>query len=218
MGAESGASFNTAVRSWVLNSGFNSGNKEVIPSMIKVVMPTAKFQTKPEAFVWERPKLPPRDVLVECSSRYFEEVHFMYWLYSSEDFHTRVEATYSDAQLPRSNSWLCALHSIVALSASCIPSSDELGNEKLTRSSLETAKLLVSSVCDEADLDSVRALVLLVSSSLTCRVPDAKRLKLLVLVPSPPVQRIHKFRVFAYWHRYPHRVFARVTSGQVLGQ
>lgn len=182
MGAESGVSFNTAVRSWVLNNALHSGNKEMIPSMIKVVMPTTKFQSRPETLVWERSKLPPRDVLLACSSRYFEEVHFMYWLYSSEDFHTRLEATYSDTLLPRTSSWLCALHSIVALSASCLPCSDELGNEKLARDSLETAKLLLSDVCEEADLDSVRALVLLVSSP-ACHISIVGSLKLIVSSP-----------------------------------
>ena len=87
----------------------------------------------------------------------------MYWLLSSEDFHTRVDASYSGGQAQQTSSWLCVLHSIVALGAPGLPSpAGESQNQEWARNSLDAAKLLVSSVCDEADLDSVRALILLV--------------------------------------------------------
>ena len=105
-------------------------------------------------------QLPSRDACLQYVTIFFDEVHCLYWLYSSEAFHTRLEATYSDLGASATASWRCALYSIFAL-----------GSQKLSaaidrRSSadyLSLAKSSVSKVCDEADLDSVRALVLLVS-------------------------------------------------------
>ncbi|KAH7270900.1 hypothetical protein B0J15DRAFT_543821 [Fusarium solani] len=85
----------------------------------------------------------------------------MYWLLSSEDFYLRLENTYSDPESLRSNSWLCSLHSLVALCVSGMPASDELSHSQLAYTSLESATLYASRVTDEADLDSTRALVLL---------------------------------------------------------
>jgi hypothetical protein len=163
MGAESGVGFNTAVRSWVFNA-VHDKSKDRIPSMIKVVMPKATYQLQTDHQMWEPAKLPSKDVILAYSSRYFEEVHSMYWLFSSEDFYLRLENTYSGPESLRSNSWLCSLHSLVALCVSGMPASDELSHSQLAYTSLESAKLYASRVTDEADLDSIRALVLLVSA------------------------------------------------------
>lgn len=171
MGAESGMSFNTAVKSWILNTAFQGNNKDIIPSMVKVVIPAAKFQPKPVTPPWE-PMLPKKDIVLACSSCYFEEVHSLYWIFSSEEFHSRLEATYTDASAQQTHSWLCSLHSIVAMGALCVRADDGLPDEQLARSSLETAKFLASKLCDEADLDSVRALILLVSNT-AFLVPDS---------------------------------------------
>lgn len=87
----------------------------------------------------------------------------MYWLYSSEDFYSRLEVTYSSHPQRHTDSWLCSLHSIVALTATCVPVANGKPDENLARRALEKAKILTSKVCDEADLDSIRALMLLVS-------------------------------------------------------
>jgi hypothetical protein len=156
-------SFNTAVKSWVLNTTSHARNKDMIPSMVKVGMPIARFQVKPGTPQLDPSKPPEEGIFLACSSRYFEEVHCLYWLYSSEDFHTRLEATYSDAYMQQPVSWLCSMHSIFALGALCVPLVDGLPDKELAHRSLEVAKLLVPKLCDEATLDSVRALVLLVS-------------------------------------------------------
>ncbi|RSL82331.1 hypothetical protein CEP51_005252 [Fusarium floridanum] len=160
MGAESGVGFNTAVRSWVFNAVYDK-SKDKIPSMIKVVMPKANSPLQPGHQTWEPSKLPSKDVILACSAQYFEEVHSMYWLFSSEDFYLRLENTYSGPESPRSNSWLCSLHSLVALCVLGMPATDELSHAQLAHTSLESAKLYASRVTDEADLDSIRALVLL---------------------------------------------------------
>ncbi|RSL94995.1 hypothetical protein CDV31_014093 [Fusarium ambrosium] len=160
MGAESGVGFNTAVRSWVFNA-VHDKSKDKIPSMIKVVMPKASSRSQPGHQTWEPSKLPSKDIVLACSARYFEEVHSMYWLFSSEDFYLRLENTYSDPEGPCSNPWLCSLHSLVALCISGMPASDDLSHAQLAHTSLDSAKLYASRVTDEADLDSIRALLLL---------------------------------------------------------
>lgn len=137
--------------------------------MVKVALPVAKLRPKPGIPVWESAwepsKLPRKDIILACSARYFKEVHSIYWLYSSEDFHTRLEATDFDSYAQQTNSWLCSLHSIVALGSLCGSETEGVPDEQLAQSSLETAKLLTPKVCDEADLDSIRALILLVSNA-----------------------------------------------------
>ncbi|RMJ09838.1 hypothetical protein CDV36_010537 [Fusarium kuroshium] len=160
MGAESGVGFNTAVRSWVFNA-VHDKSKDKIPSMIKVVMPKASSRSQPGHQTWEPSKLPSKDIVLACSARYFEEVHSMYWLFSSEDFYLRLENTYWDPEGPCSNSWLCSLHSLVALCISGMPASDDLSHAQLAHTSLDSAKLYASRVTDEADIDSIRALLLL---------------------------------------------------------
>ncbi|RSL68878.1 hypothetical protein CEP53_002441 [Fusarium sp. AF-6] len=160
MGAESGVGFNTAVRSWVFNA-VHDKSKDKIPSMIKVVMPKANSQFQPGRQTWEPSKLPSKDIILASSARYFEEVHSMYWLFSSEDFYLRLDNTYLEPEGAQTNSWLCSLHSLVALCISGLSVSDELSHVQLAHTSLESAKLYASRVTDEADLDSIRALVLL---------------------------------------------------------
>ncbi|KAI1010528.1 hypothetical protein LB503_004902 [Fusarium chuoi] len=110
MGAESGASFNSAVRSWMLRMGAGTRSKEKdkdkIPGMLKV--------------------------------------HCLYWIYSAESFYTRLETTYSGDNGQMTASWLCSLHGIVALCASCEPSPNGLVNGQRAHDSLEMAKSLVT--------------------------------------------------------------------------
>lgn len=162
MGAESGAGFNIAIRDWVLKANPCSGNKEVIPGWVRAVLPGVKLQPTPESISLDPSILPAQETALACAARYFEEVHTTCWLYSSEDFYSRLETTYSNPLAQHTDSWLCSLHSIVGISAACIPISNGRPDERLARTCLEKAKLLTSKVCDEADLDSVRALMLLV--------------------------------------------------------
>jgi len=168
-------SFNIAVRSWFFNDSHATEKVDIMPSMIKVTMPTAERRSNPDNNLSpEMLALASRDISLACASRFFEEVHPMYWLFPSEDFYTRFEATYSRAHVPLASSWLCTLHSIVALGASCASSCAGLPNEELARESLQAAKSLVSRVCDQADLDSIRALIALVSIFFSYSAPTAR--------------------------------------------
>ncbi|KAF9773349.1 hypothetical protein IL306_008882 [Fusarium sp. DS 682] len=166
MGAESGVSFNSAVRSWMFRMGAATRNKDKdkdkIPGMLKVSPPSVKSPLTDAASSPGNPcQFPSQDLLSACAARFFEQVHCLYWIYSAESFYTRLESTYSGDGGQMTASWLCSLHSIVALCASCEPSPNGLVNGQRAHDSLEMAKSLVSRVCDEADLDSVRALIVL---------------------------------------------------------
>lgn len=168
MGAESGASFNSAVRSWMLKMGAgirnNDKDKDKIPGMLKVSPPSVKSPWTDAASSPGNPcQFPSQDLLSACAARFFEQVHCLYWIYSAESFYTRLESTYSGDSGQQTASWHCSLDSIVALCGSCEPSPHGQVNGQRAHDSLEMAKSLVSRVCDEADLDSVRALIVLVS-------------------------------------------------------
>ena len=97
--------------------------------------------------------LPPLDHASACIQRYFDDVHCAYWLFSTEQFHERVHETYMTGGVLASASWLCCLYSIFVIGSAGHKSSAEY---------LVMAKALVPQVNDEADVDSIRALALLV--------------------------------------------------------
>jgi len=63
-----------------------------------------------------QPYLPPRDYCNYYVSRFFEQVHCIYWLYPAEEFYTRLDELYTHCVNP-SRSLLCSLYSICALGA-----------------------------------------------------------------------------------------------------
>jgi hypothetical protein len=163
IGADSGISFNAAVRSLHPDSIASKVDKDIIPGMKTTSMPPASPESTPGSVPYGEIQLPARDVCFRYVSQYFDEVHCLYWLYSSEQFHTRLEQTYS-YPAPSAASWICSLYAIIAMGSL---NSKDPSNSIHNRSSgewLALAKGLVSRVCDEADLDSVRALILLASS------------------------------------------------------
>ena len=124
-----------------------------------------------------QPYLPPREYCNHYVTRFFEEVHCIYWLFPIEQFHARLDETYASTGDAVSSSWLCALYSICALGAASesgpvkLPFDDLVPEElqrypdaKSSNDYLALAKALVPAVHDEADLDSIRALAILVSS------------------------------------------------------
>ncbi len=125
---------------------------------------------------YEEPYLPNRQWCDYYVARFFEEVHCIYWLYPVEQFHARLDETYFNVGEKKSSSWLCSLYSIFALgAASGLNPTDSLFNDIVSRESqidpdtktweeyLVLAKALVPAVHDEADIDSIRALAILVS-------------------------------------------------------
>ncbi|KAL2206876.1 hypothetical protein CC79DRAFT_1358677 [Sarocladium strictum] len=171
MGAESGVSFNSAVRSWMFRISarmmtINEENdKDKIPPPVKMTPPSTRSPLSFSSTPAGQPAtlLPPQTVVTSCATRFFEQVHCLYWLFSTEDFYSRLETTYrggTDKSL-QTGSWLCLLQSMVAC-ASCDSGPDD--GPRLPES-LDKAKALVPKVCDEADLDSIRALILLVGAT-----------------------------------------------------
>lgn len=218
MGPESGISFNGAVRSWILRLGTRTkaADKDKIPPLLKVsppaTMSTLSFPPSPGS---PSELVPPEKLLTACADRFFEQVHCFYWLYSSEYFYTRLETTYSGDITRLSGSWLCSLQSLVALVG---PSEASLGDGQRVTESLEKAKALVPRVCDESDLDSIRALILLVSrfSALNMVTYDS-------LLKPPPgssssVEWVHQSGIRICGPRCTHSLFAGLAPGQVLNQ
>ncbi|KAH9220545.1 aldehyde dehydrogenase [Leptodontidium sp. 2 PMI_412] len=128
------------------------------------------------------PYLPPRQYCDYYVSRYFEEVHCIYWLYPIEQFHARLDDTYMRGGGAATSSWLCSLYAIFALGAASGENSksilyaDFVSEEARMNPDLKTsddylalAKALIPAVHDEADIDSIRALAILSLALLTFR-------------------------------------------------
>lgn len=129
----------------------------------------------------DHPYLPPRACCDYYVARFFEEVHCIYWLFPVEHFHARLDDTYSQGSSEASSSWLCSLYAIFALGAASGTNSRLLGEVKgnfdmrTSEDYLVLSKALVPSVHDEADIDSIRALAILVS------IPASKQGRLLTM-------------------------------------
>jgi hypothetical protein len=99
------------------------------------------------------------------AARFLDEIHCLYWFYSSEEFYSLIDKTYEDDGASASASWMCSLYSIFAL-CSQRPSESfgqyQHDDAKTSLDYLAMAKNLVPRTCDEADIESVRALSLLV--------------------------------------------------------
>lgn len=163
MGADSGISFNSAVRALKTTSPQVTSSKSIIPGLEIVRLPVAGSKDSLLSQRLRLYRLPPMELLQQHAARYFAQVHCQHWLYSSEDFHARLQASYSNASKTPTSSWLCSLYCIFTLGALGSPSDDEAAEWQSTDITLDIAKSLVPQVCDEADLDSIRALFLLVS-------------------------------------------------------
>lgn len=113
--------------------------------------------------------LPPRDACDYYISKFLEDVHSTHWFYSIETFLAQVDNTYADPSAVSNSSWMCSLYAIFAIGASAFT---EEGNEaqiallpqddKTANDYIAFAKQLIPAVYDEADIDSIRALAILV--------------------------------------------------------
>lgn len=133
--------------------------------------------------------LPPRQCCDRYVALFFEDINSRYWLFSFEHFSPRLDETYESGTEASSASWLCCLYSIFALVSGSSRLHCEASNFLPNRHKAETldqidpdltiqdrlnstdylalAKSLVARLLDEADLDSIRALSLLVSQRLS---------------------------------------------------
>ncbi|PKS06130.1 hypothetical protein jhhlp_007447 [Lomentospora prolificans] len=104
--------------------------------------------------------LPPRQLCMQYVARFFDQIHCIYWFYSSEQFYARLDQTLEDRGVSATSSWLCALYSIFTIGSmrpSDIGASDGPENAKAAPEYLAMARELSAAAAEEADLDSVKA-------------------------------------------------------------
>jgi hypothetical protein len=160
MNAASGISFNAAVRSLNPASTAAKLESDLIPPMKTMSLPPATPESSTLSVPQDEIHLPSKLLGYQHINTYFDQVHCLFWLYSSEQFHQRFENTYTNHDPPTA-SWLCSLYSIFAMAAQCSQSHGNNSDPISAAEYLSLAKSMVPKICDEADLDSIRALVLL---------------------------------------------------------
>lgn len=114
--------------------------------------------------------LPPRQLCMEYVARFFDQIHCIYWFYSTEQFYTRLDETYEIAGTTSSSSWLCALYSIFAMGS--MRPNDGMGggarnglvDSKMPLDYCTMARELLPMAADEAGVDSIKAFALRVSN------------------------------------------------------
>ena len=178
VGTCSEIAFNDAVCSLKGPPAPSSPEKIIEPPRISSFPPEKPEKARPfqQVLSVEQPYLPPRDYCAYYVARFFEEVHCIYWFFPAEQFHARLDETYRDCGMTSNCSWLCALYSIFALGAASETSNSALFGElvseesqqspdpKTARDYLVLAKALVPLVHEEAVIDSIRGLAILVCS------------------------------------------------------
>ena len=166
MGGESGVAFNAAVRRLHIPlargmlSRLPTERTDIIPPLRTTQMPPATPESSSGSVIGTDVHLPPRELCFEYVSRYNKDIHCLFEIFSLEQFHTRLEDTYA-GQAHISASWLCSLNCIFALGRQAMGSGDLCSDATASVDYLITAKALLARVCDEADMDSIRALMLL---------------------------------------------------------
>lgn len=170
VGPYSGIRFNAAVRSMTSPTPLPTKNGNIIPGMTTRELPPKT----PEASIGspEREReivhLPARHIAGQYVVRFLEEVNHLYWFYSTESLYSLLEELYASQGAGVTASTLCSFYAIFAL-CHCGGLGDDSTTVEDPNSELKTAseylasaKTLVSRVCDEADIESVKALCILV--------------------------------------------------------
>jgi aldehyde dehydrogenase (NAD+) len=123
--------------------------------------------------VEERFYLPGRELCDIYVSRFLEDVHCTYWLYPVEDLLRRIDDTYLEPAAASSSSWMCSLYTIFAIGAANYiganghpppPDWPAALDLKTSEDYITLAKQLIPMVYDQADLDSIRAMAIMVGS------------------------------------------------------
>jgi hypothetical protein len=169
VGPHSGIRFNAAVRSMTAPLTLTTKNLNIIPGMSTRLLPPKTPEASVGSPERETVHLPPRHIARQYVMRFLEEVNHLYWFYSTESLYSLLEDLYASQGLSVTASTLCSFYSIFALchcgglgdDASTVEDSDS--ELKAASEYLASAKILVPKVCDEADIDSVKALCILVS-------------------------------------------------------
>lgn len=169
VGAHSEIPFNAAV----VTLGHQRKNPSVIPAPRVGAYPPNLSAPSPasEVSIEETYYLPARELCDIYISRFLEDVHCIYWLYPVEDLLRRVQDTYTEAAARSSSSWMCALYCMFAIGAANYVGSHGRSpppdwpaslDQKTSEDYITLAKQLIPAVYDEADIDSIRAMAIMV--------------------------------------------------------
>lgn len=118
--------------------------------------------------------LPARELCDIYVSRFLEDVHGTYWLYPIESLLHRVNDTYLESAPYATSSWMCSLYAIFAIGAanyagtngnSPPPDWPAALDQKNSEDYIALAKQLIPNAYDEADIDSIRALAIMVGAT-----------------------------------------------------
>lgn len=167
MAPSSGHAFNSVVRNMDMNSRVDDSSKDVITPLQATSLKLPIPETVVGLSTQDAVILPEEREALSLVAKFFEEVHCLYWLYVPEQFHGRLESHYSSQKPSFTSSWLCSLYSVLALGAAAMTGSATSHSATESHKYLAMAKALGSRVFDEADIDSVRALLLMVGSHST---------------------------------------------------
>lgn len=169
VGAHSEIPFNAAV----VTLGVQRRNPAIIPTPRVGAYPPALPAPSPstDSGVEEPLYLPARGLCDVYVSRFLEDVHSTYWLFPVEDLLRRIGDTYLESAPSSSSSWMCTLYCIFAIGAANYSGTN--GNsvprdwpaaqdQKTSEDYIALAKQLIPTVYDEADVDSIRAMAIMV--------------------------------------------------------
>ncbi|KAK3323139.1 fungal-specific transcription factor domain-containing protein [Cercophora scortea] len=169
VGADSSIRWNHAARTAGDPSSTHASNLKIIPPLKTGLLPP----TTPEGTGGScrgKMYLPPRALCMTYAARFFDQIHCIYWFYSSEQFYTRLDHTLEDGGTTASASWLCALYAILAMGSTRPASTREAWvDAKTSLEYLAMARDLSIAATDEADIDSIKAFGLLsLATHATC--------------------------------------------------
>lgn len=107
-------------------------------------------------------RFPSRETCARYIDLFFEQVHCIYWVFSTEQFYSQLEKALEHGPASSSPSWLCSFFSIFTI-VSTLPMDDPVPADINTPSYyLSIAKYLSLQACEVADVESLQAMVLLV--------------------------------------------------------
>jgi hypothetical protein len=177
VGAHSEIPFNAAV----VTLGAQRKNPSIIETPRVGAYPPTIPASSPstDSGAVERYYLPGRELCDIYISRFLEDVHCTYWLYPVESLLRRIDSTYSESASASSSSWMCSLYTMFAIGAANYAGTN--GNSpppdwpaaldpKTSEDYITLAKQLIPTVYDEAEIDSIRAMAIMVITiaKITC--------------------------------------------------
>lgn len=176
VGAHSEIPFNAAV----VTLGLSRKDPSIIPTPRVGQYPPALPAPSPSTDSGEAEPyyLPTRKLCDIYVSRFLEDVHSTHWLYPVETLLRRIGDTYLEPPPSLSSSWMCSLYCIFAIGAANYTGSNgnppPLGwpaasDQKTSEDYMVFAKQLIPAVYDEADVDSIRAMTIMVSKCSKCK-------------------------------------------------